>query len=181
MFRITAGKFKGKKLILPPDHITRPTSTRAREALFSILFSMGIRLEESAFLDGFAGSGAVGIEALSRGAKHVTFVENHNRVQKILRDNLKNLSGANNWELFTNFESTKQKLDIVFLDPPYFLQIEQKPAYQSALEKLQDHMDADTLVIIETDATENISINNFNLIEAKTYGIAKFWFLWKKS
>src|SRR6266567_8307683 len=83
--RIIAGKFRGRKLKSPPSLQTRPTSDRLRETLFNILAP---RIEGARFLDLCAGSGAVGVEALSRGAAHVTFVDQSRRMCKLIETNL---------------------------------------------------------------------------------------------
>src|SRR5437763_8778392 len=83
--RIIAGKFRGRKLKSPPSLQTRPTSDRLRETLFNILAP---RIAGARFLDLYAGTGAVGIEALSRGAKAVTFVESDRRAETLIGENL---------------------------------------------------------------------------------------------
>lgn len=120
--RIIAGQFKGKLLTLPPQDLTRPSSDRLRQAVFNILANHlsfnGIKV-----LDAFAGSGAYGLEALSRGAHHATFCENQNTVQKILQknitDTLKNSNSKSrvNYDLF-QLQSGKL-FDLIFIDPPY--------------------------------------------------------------
>lgn len=178
MFRIAGGMFKGKKLVLPPNNLTRPSSARAREALFDVLFSQGITLHACHFLDGFAGSGAVGIEALSRGAKSVTCVENNLTVQKILRKNLATLS-LKNHALYADFEHVVQPVDVVFLDPPYHLKIGNITAYAHALEVLECHkkVHPETLIVIETDAKEECILPaHYIPLFTKVYGAAKFHF-----
>lgn len=129
MLRITAGQFKGKRLELPPESITRPSSDRLRQAVFNILGNhldwRGIKV-----LDAFAGSGALGLEALSRGAEHGVFCENNLLVQKILQKNisttLKEDSGlaSVHSDLFKLIQYTQ--FDLVFLDPPYDKSLEIK-------------------------------------------------------
>lgn len=124
--RIIAGKFRGRKLKSPPDAQTRPTSDRLRETLFNIISP---RIIEARFLDLCAGSGAVGIEAISRGATHTTFVEISSKICSLIETNL-NLCRVEK-ECFrlvcndsTKFLKREQKIskegwDIVFFDPPY--------------------------------------------------------------
>lgn len=129
MLRITTGKFKGKHLKLPPESITRPSSDRLRQAVFNILSNMmsfnGIHV-----LDGFAGSGAFGLEALSRGAAEVVFCENNPLVQKVLKENIENTVKANyqNLTIASDLFGLKPvcPFDIVFLDPPYDQGLEHK-------------------------------------------------------
>src|SRR4030095_4830607 len=87
--RIIAGKYRGRRLKSPPSLQTRPTSDRLRETLFNILAP---RIKDARFLDLCAGSGAVGIEALSRGAAHVTFVDRSRRMYALIETNLKLLN-----------------------------------------------------------------------------------------
>src|SRR4051794_41685544 len=89
--RVIAGRFKGRRLQAPPGLATRPTSDRVREALFSIL---GGRVADARVLDLFAGSGALGIEALSRGAHEATFVDNAQAAIAAIRRNLEGVDGA---------------------------------------------------------------------------------------
>ena len=121
--RIIAGKYRGRSLKSPPDGKTRPTSDRLRETLFNIL---NPRInEETRFLDLCAGSGAVGIEALSRGVKHVTFVDISRKICGLIEENLDQLEIPE--EQTEIFQSDAEKFvarsaetfDIVYYDPPY--------------------------------------------------------------
>jgi len=122
--RIIAGRFRGKKLRGPRGTGLRPTSDRLREALFNIL---GPHLENLSFLDVFAGSGAVGIEAISRGALQVTFVESDRRACRLIEQNLELCKAQAGSRLLPldAFRALRQlaregrTFDIVFLDPPY--------------------------------------------------------------
>jgi 16S rRNA (guanine966-N2)-methyltransferase len=122
--RIVAGAAKGRRLVVPPRG-TRPTSDRAREALFSTLDGL-IDLEGARVLDLYAGTGAVGLEALSRGAGHVTFVESDRAAAATLRRNVEavGLPGA---QLVTSTVAgylasrTGAPFDLAYLDPPYAL------------------------------------------------------------
>src|SRR6184192_3614812 len=89
--RVIAGKYSGRKLKSPPSIQTRPTSDRLRETLFNILAT---RIEGARFLDLCAGTGAVGIEALSRGASHVTFVDQSRRMCVLIENNLNSMEIA---------------------------------------------------------------------------------------
>ncbi|THV28622.1 16S rRNA (guanine(966)-N(2))-methyltransferase RsmD [Glycomyces paridis] len=128
MTRIIAGSLKGRRLATPPGDRTRPTSDRVREALFNSL-APGGDLDGLRFADLYAGSGAVGIEALSRGAAAALFVESHAQTAKLLRGNLADLNladlGAAGAEVVcAPVEKALQHApaapyDIVFADPPY--------------------------------------------------------------
>src|ERR1043166_1563490 len=124
--RIIAGKFRGRKLKSPPSLQTRPTSDRLRETLFNILAP---RIEGARFLDLCAGTGAVGIEALSRGASHVTFVDKSRKMSGLIEANVVGLRvDEEKCEMVTTdaFEFLRRRIrkredgfDIVFFDPPY--------------------------------------------------------------
>ena len=122
--RVIAGTHRGRRLASPPGHVLRPTSDRVREALFSIL---GNRLPQSRFLDLYAGTGAVGIEAASRGAGHVTCVESTEQARACLRQNIARCGMHNQVTVCAQtvdrfFGQPKYwggPYDIVFVDPPY--------------------------------------------------------------
>jgi len=136
--RIIAGKFRGRRLKSPPSAQTRPTSDRLRETLFNVLAP---RIEGARFLDLCAGTGAVGIEALSRGAEHVTFVDQSRRMCSLIEANLKALEIPEDAAEVVASEATSflrrrakkrepsltvglvpradQPFDVIFFDPPY--------------------------------------------------------------
>lgn len=130
--RVIAGKFRSRTLIAPRGLDTRPTSDRLRETLFNVL---ALRIEGASFLDLYAGSGANGIEALSRGAKRAVFVEKASAAVSAIRKNLQTLGLGESWQLETRSASASlkrlaeqgQRFNIVFLDPPY------KAIYEYAL------------------------------------------------
>ena len=121
--RVIAGKYKGKVLTEFELSSTRPTADMVREALFD---KIGFLVDDCVFLDLFAGTGAVGIEAISRGAKYCCFVDIDKSAQKIIEKNLKSVN-ATNYEILNcdyltalkTFAVKKNKFDIVFIDPPY--------------------------------------------------------------
>lgn len=118
--RIIAGQWRGRPLIAPPGDATRPTSDRAREALFSMLASRLGSFEGLLVADLFAGSGALGLEALSRGAAHCVFVENDRRAVDAIRSNIATLK-ASGEVLARGAEhaALPAPVDLAFLDPPY--------------------------------------------------------------
>jgi 16S rRNA (guanine966-N2)-methyltransferase len=119
--RIIAGQAKGRRLAVPPGLNTRPTADRVREALFSVIMP---RLAGAKVLDAFAGSGALGLEALSRGAETALFIEKNAVALKILSRNVENccLPGAQivSGDALRFLRYTKERFDIIFLDPPYY-------------------------------------------------------------
>jgi 16S rRNA (guanine(966)-N(2))-methyltransferase RsmD len=138
--RIIAGKYRGRKLKSPPSLQTRPTSDRLRETLFNILAP---RIKGARFLDLCAGSGAVGIEALSRGAAHVTFVDRSRKMYALIEANLKALNVSDDEIEVVSREAleclrrhTKNEavaFDIIFFDPPYAMD------YEALLDYVGEH------------------------------------------
>ena len=124
--RVIAGEFKRRGIDGPPGDTRglRPTSDRVRESLFNLI---GLRVEDAVFLDLYAGTGAVGIEALSRGARSVTFVENAASCLAVLRGNLKRLNLEERCDILPisvadalpRLARAGRRFDIVFADPPY--------------------------------------------------------------
>jgi 16S rRNA (guanine(966)-N(2))-methyltransferase RsmD len=121
--RVIAGAFKGRNLKSPPSMQVRPTSDRLRETLFNVIAG---RVPDSRFLDLCAGSGAVGIEALSRGAAHATFVDRSRRSCQLIESNLelcrvpeeqREIYCSEAWEFVRQWD--EDKWDLVFFDPPY--------------------------------------------------------------
>ena len=131
--RIIGGKYKGRRLKSVPGLDVRPTSDRLRETLFDIL---GQRLDGKSFLDVCAGSGAVGIEALSRGAGRVTFIEQSRKAAAVIHENLELISADDGYTLIArdavqgiaNLEKEARQFDVVFFDPPYA-----SPIYQGVM------------------------------------------------
>jgi 16S rRNA (guanine(966)-N(2))-methyltransferase RsmD len=150
--RVIAGKFRSQPLDSPKGRSTRPTSDRLRETLFNIIAP---HIQDAVFADLFAGTGAVGIEALSRGARQVYFAENAKVPLEILRSNLDRLQireqatvdPAGTMPLLRKLLRHKINLDLIFLDPPYKDQL----AYQTVLGFLAEHpiLPAGALVIVE--------------------------------
>lgn len=177
--RIISGKYKGRTLIAPPEG-TRPTSDRAKEMLFdmltSILMKEGKRWENLRFTDVFSGSGAVGLEAVSRGCKQVSLFENNVLAQKTIRQNGKGMT----FELYGDALKpvpAKNPIDILFMDPPYG-----KGLWEQALPEFlkQGWVDKDTLIIIEEDKVNTIEVPKEFLLQGKrSAGRNTFYFLKK--
>jgi 16S rRNA (guanine(966)-N(2))-methyltransferase RsmD len=140
--RIIAGEFRSRRLLSVEGRDTRPTSDRLRETLFNIL---GAAVEGSVFVDGYAGTGAVGIEALSRGARQAVFLEKDQKAVEVIRKNLEALKIAGRSRViqgFAHLQLGEIGADIVFLDPPYSRERE----YTAALEALEKNPPALTIV-----------------------------------
>ncbi len=119
--RVISGTARGRKLLSLDGLHTRPTTDRVKEAVFNIVMP---HVREATVLDLFAGSGALGIEALSRGAVHSTFVENSRAAAEIIRQNLENTKFTANATLIERdalafLSATQEKYTLIFLDPPY--------------------------------------------------------------
>ena len=152
--RVIAGKYRGRKLKSPPSFDTRPTSDRLRETLFNILAP---RSEDARFLDLCAGTGAVGIEALSRGAASVTFVDRSRKMVALVAANVESLdvtnakieivaAGAMEF-LRRHLNQQAEPFDIIFFDPPY------AEDYEAVLGFVGEHaaemVQPDGIVIVE--------------------------------
>jgi 16S rRNA (guanine966-N2)-methyltransferase len=138
--RIIAGKFRSRPLKAPLGLDVRPSSDRLRETLFNVLGS-ALRLEGSRWIDLFAGTGAVGLEALSRGAGYVYFVEKAPKVARIIEANVKSLGAEEQAEILTSDAVTALRqlegidpVEFVFLDPPY----REEGSYHAGLRVLAD-------------------------------------------
>ena len=145
--RIIAGTLKGRRLDAPTWEGLRPTSDKLRETLFNILAP---RIQGARVLDGFAGTGAVGIEALSRGAAHVTFVERDPRAVALIEANLERCGVTDRYAIIrARFAGTERptgsgSFDVIFLDPPYGA-----AELLSAIDTAEPLVEADTLLIVE--------------------------------
>jgi 16S rRNA (guanine966-N2)-methyltransferase len=181
--RIIAGKQKGRKLDAPEGDAVRPTAARAREALFDILahgrLSDGPAFEDAQVLDVFAGTGAFGLEALSRGARFVTFMEKNRAARALLQQNVTTL-GETQRAAILSADATRPPrastvASLAFLDPPYREGL--APPALLGLAKAGWLADG-ALVIIELAAREDFEAPaGFALIEERRYGAAKFVFL----
>jgi len=149
MIRVIAGKAKNKKLLVQ-EGTTRPLTDRIKTSLFDLIND---HIPNASVLDLFCGSGSFGIEALSRGAKHVTFVDNDSSVIQLLRINLQNTDlsqySSVNMQSATNFLAhNTNKYDIIFIDPPFKMP---KIEILSLIEpNISYHLSPDPLLIIRT-------------------------------
>jgi len=121
--RIIAGEARGRRLKVPRGDRVRPTTDRVRESMFGALGSL-VDLAGAVVLDAFAGSGALGLEALSRGAAHATFVERHRATLAILRGNVAALDFADRCRIVSGdvlgwLGTAEESFDVAFCDPPY--------------------------------------------------------------
>ncbi len=182
--RIVGGQFKGRPIAAPAGGDTRPTGDRAREAVFNILahspWSRG--LEGRRVLDLFAGSGALGLEALSRGAAFALFVETDAGARGIIRDNIEALGlfgvtrihRRDATDLGVKPAGLGERFNLVFLDPPYG-----KGLGEASLSKLTPGgwIAKDALIVLECGAGETPRNPDFETIDERKYGAAKVLFL----
>jgi len=175
--RIIGGKYRGKKLNPPQtDHI-RPTTDRMRESLFNMLeHGTGPGIRGSKILDLFAGAGALGIEALSRGAGHITFIDNDPRAMKLIKQNTALIQNPENTAYITvdgaKISNNLGQFDIIFIDSPY-----NKDLITPVLLNLnsQDLVSENGIVIIEHSASEDINLTEFFVeIKSRKMGDATF-------
>ena len=179
--RIISGKAKGTNLYTLKGNKTRPTSDRAKEALFNIL---GTDIMDSNFLDVFAGSGAIGLEAASRGARKVVMADKSEEAVNIIKSNIGKTHLEKETELYKleydKLLSTKikEKQDYIFLDPPY----ESDFLYKSILIIIEKELlYEDGMIIAETDRVDEIKKQieklEIELIDVRKYGRNQFLFL----
>lgn len=183
MARVIAGEAGGRRLAVPDGRDTRPTSDRAREGLFATITSIAGPLDGARVLDLYAGSGAVGLEALSRGAEHVLLVEQGARAVRVIRENIEaiGLPGAvlvaDRVERVLGRGPDGDRYDLVFADPPYALA---DAAVERVLSLLAEGgwLAPRALVVVER-ATRSGPVSwpdGFTPDRARRYGEATFWY-----
>ena len=182
--RIISGSFKGKKILLPKDKLTRPLKDLTKESIFNILKHsklLNIELENSNILDLFSGVGSFGLECLSRGARNVTFLESYTEVLNILKKNIDNINQQNRTKVIekdifseNTLKLLNDKFDIIFMDPPYK---EKKLSFLlNTITKLE-LLNTDGIIIIHRHKKEEDDLpKEFKLILEKNYGISKIIF-----
>lgn len=151
--RIISGSAKGRRLKAPPGLNTRPITDMIKEALFNV---WGTRIYEAKMLDLFAGSGSVGIEALSRGAEYVVFVDNSNSAIKVIHENLNHCNFESNFDIYRGdvFQVLKRiahrsaKFDLIYIDPPFT----QDSLFKTVMELLSqlDILESAGIIVIRT-------------------------------
>lgn len=189
--RLISGIFKNHKITSPNSRQTHPMSERARNAIFN---SIQAEIQDAEVLDAFAGTGALGLEAISRGAKKVIFIEKNRLAQKILSENLKIveknekagevkliLSSVSSW--LNSSESRLERgdllenltFDVIFADPPYY-----DPQFPT-INKLSKRLKSGGILILsQPKEIENFETENLTLISEKKYSGAKILFFCSK-
>lgn len=168
--RVISGKYKGISIDGFNIDGTRPTMDRVKESMFAMVQN---KIKNSICLDLFAGSGSLGIEALSNGAKHCYFVDNNIEVINILKNNLNKIKDKNYnvinkhyKQALKKFKEEKIKFDLIILDPPYKLNL-----INDVLKFIDENnlLNEDGIIICEYE-TEKVLNNNLDLIKEKKYG-----------
>ena len=176
--RIISGKARGTKLYTLEGETTRPTLDRVKESLFNIIQE---KIVGSSFLDVFSGSGAIGLEAASRGAKEVILCEKDKNAIKVIKKNIEktHLEVTLYETSFENMlEKINEKFDIIYIDPPYKTNL----VYETVNKLINlDLLKTDSLIIVETDEEERVEQAlkklNFNIVKKIKYGRVHLIFL----
>jgi 16S rRNA (guanine(966)-N(2))-methyltransferase RsmD len=179
--RIVAGTHRGRRLLVPAGRDTRPTSDRVREALFSTLDTL-VDLDGARFADLYAGSGAVGLEALSRGAAHVLLVEADPRAARVARDNAAALGAASTVKIVADRVERMlrggpgEPYDVVFADPPYAVADERVTELLTALSG--GWLAPDAIVVVEraTRGAPLAWVEGFTSVTSRRYGETTLWY-----
>ncbi|MEO0501430.1 MAG: 16S rRNA (guanine(966)-N(2))-methyltransferase RsmD [Pseudomonadota bacterium] len=178
--KIIAGRWRGRALAAPPGVTTRPTAARTREAVFSMLVSRLGDFDGLHVIDLFAGTGALGLEALSRGAAHCRFVERDRRVAAILGRNIDTLDAAGEVLVTdaTSLPAAADPVDLAFLDAPY-----DRGLTAPALDALRDGgwLGEGSLLVVETSPAETGPFAGFETVVDRRFGKALVRFLRPKA
>ena len=183
--RIIGGKYKGLKLLSPNGTKIRPTSDRLKESLFSIITSnkYNINIDGSEILDICSGTGSLGIESLSRGAKSVFFIDKDHRSIKLICKNIAKLDIdkqiENNIKIIRDevikaLKNINKIFQIVLIDPPYNTNITEK-----CLLKLKEFnlIDEGSYIFVESNKTEEFNYDGYQILDIKVHGISKLTIL----
>ena len=176
--RIIAGDWRGRKLVAPKGELTRPTADRMRETLFNMLASRLGSFDDLAVLDLFAGSGALGLEALSRGAAHCLFVEQDAEAIKAIRSNVEAFDARTRAQVqqgsVMSLGPAKAPHDLILLDPPY-----DTGAGQVALDRMArlGWIGPATWIALETHKSEEVAIKALDIDAERVVGKAKLTLL----
>ena len=170
--RVITGQARGRRLISPEGYDVRPTTDKVKESLFNII---QFRLSGAVVLDLFAGSGQLGIEALSRGAEKAVFVDSSRKSLDVVKKNIElckftSIAQTHLLDATAFLRTNREKFDIVILDPPYH-----KNLCISALELLGDAVNEDNVVICETQSDEDLpeAVGSFIIDRVYSYSSIK--------
>ena len=169
---ITAGIYKGRKIIAPDEKITRPTLSKTRMGIFNTLYSIIGDFNGKSFLDVFGGSGIIGLEAISRGFEKVKVFELNKKAAEIIKKNYKSVGLIPDLTIGDSLKLIKKLdicFDVVYIDPPYSCSY-----YEEILASI-----CGNLIIVES--AEDINFSGFNIIKQKQYGNSTITFLQKRT
>ena len=168
---ITAGKFKGRKLKAPDENITRPTLSKVRMSVFNTLQAM-IDFKGASFLDMYAGSGIMALEALSRGFEEAVVIEKNIKAANIIKSNFKSFENPPKLIIGDSLKvaSTLNIFDVIYIDPPYFSGV-----YEKSIDAVKN---ISKIIILEH--VTNVDFKGFEIIKQKKYGDKFITFLQKK-
>ena len=182
--RIISGNYKGKKILLPKDKLTRPLKDLTKESIFNVIKHsklLDINLENSNILDLFSGVGSFGLECLSRGAANVTFLESYKEVLTVLKKNIDNLKQQDSSSIIekdifseNTLKALNDKFDIIFMDPPY--KENKLSDLLNTIIKLKLLKNNGSIIIHRHKKEEDVFPNEFKIIIEKNYGISKIIF-----
>ena len=167
---ITAGKYKGQKINTPDESITRPTLSKVRMSAFNTLQSI-IDFEGKSFLDMYAGSGIMGLEAISRGFEKAVSIEKNLKAASIIKNNFKKFAHSPKLYIGDSLRiapKLESKFDVIYVDPPYFSGI-----YENSLDAIKEI----TSNIVIMEHVNEVDFGSFNLIKQKKYGDKYITFL----
>ena len=180
--RIISGNFKGKKIFIPSDNNTRPLRDMVKESIFNLLQhsnKINLDIKDSSILDLFSGTGSFGLECVSRGSKSVIFIENYDKILKILRKNIETLKINANCKIVENdcfkfFDTNKDfkdKFNIIFMDPPY-----KEKRINIILEKIKENkiLTKNGIILIHRHKKDDVKMTNkIQILDQRIYGISK--------
>jgi 16S rRNA (guanine966-N2)-methyltransferase len=174
--RVIAGKYKGRRIDCPKGDAVRPTTDKVKEAMFG---AIQFDLQGAVVLDAFAGSGALGIEALSRGAEHVDFIEKNPEPLAVLKKNIETIAGNKDCDIYRGdvlkLIGTLKQYDIVLLDPPYDAGL-----YEEFLKTADSAgiLNEGCKIIAECRKKFDFIVPmKYNFVKRKDYGDISLWFL----
>lgn len=174
--RVTAGKFRGRKLIDRPMEHLRPTADLVKQAVFN---KLAFSISGGRVLDLFCGTGAIGIEAISRGAREVVFVDASPKSIKLTKDNLAVLNNPSEAKVICGdykevLKNLKGGFDIIFLDPPY-----KSGIYEDCVREIFSLalLKNDGIIVCEHNKEDSFDFSPFEVVDGKIYGIKKITYL----
>jgi 16S rRNA (guanine966-N2)-methyltransferase len=180
--RIIAGEFRGRRLLPPTGDATRPITDRVKQSLFDIITPL---IPDANVYDCFAGTGSMGLECLSRGAKQATFFEVDRSAQQRLKENIQTLGVSNQTtvigtDLFQWFRKSApptERAGLIFLDPPYRFLRERQDDLMELSKAMTQHLSPNGTIIFRHDAADEMQFPSLRATDTRTYGSMTLEFL----